>query len=280
MCGRSTRFPMAAQSDDFGGSLKGMGMKKTLLCATAALAMATATGAAHATDGWYVRGDVGYTFDGTFDYDPINPVPGVLAGKSEVEDGMTYGLGLGYGFDNGFRLEGAVTQHNNSLDVEANAGNLPVYQGNLSATEYVVLSPIGSYDGWDAMLNLYYDFDMGSSFAPYVGAGVGWSEIEAQITSMALVDTSGPTVTRANFLDDSESAFAYQLLAGFGYDLTEQLTFDLGYRYFVVSNADFGDSVLGVDYDSELIEHNVTAGLRWQFAAPPPPPPPPPRLFI
>ena len=48
-------------------------MNKTLMCATAAAAMMSASQFAHAEDGWYVRGDLEYAFDGTLDYDVVDP---------------------------------------------------------------------------------------------------------------------------------------------------------------------------------------------------------------
>ena len=52
---------------------------------------------------------------------------------------------------------------------------------------------------------------------------------------VSAIDTLTNTGSAVNGIDDSETAFAYQALAGFGFGLTEQLTFDLGYRYFVVA---------------------------------------------
>ena len=45
-------------------------MKKTLMCATAAAAFASAGFVAHAEDGWYARADATFGFDGKLDHDP------------------------------------------------------------------------------------------------------------------------------------------------------------------------------------------------------------------
>ena len=248
-------------------------MKKTLLCATAAFAFASVVGAAHATDGWYVRGDVGYNFDGTLDYDANDPLePGTLAGAADVEGDLMYGAGLGYAYDNGFRLEGALTFRNSELGVPYELNGQGVYEAGLlpPPLNVTVAAASGKAYGWDAMLNLYYDFNKGGRFQPYVGAGIGATEMNAQVNLYYLLDNVNSTGSAINGIDDSETAFAYQGLLGFGYELTERLTFDLGYRYFVADDLDY-QGIL-TTYDSQYSDHSVTAGLRWQLSAPPPPP--------
>ena len=93
-------------------------MKKTLMCATAAAAFATAGLAAHAEDGWYARGDVQYGFAGELDHDPVTEyVAGTLEGSSDSDEMLGGQLGLGYDFDNGFRLEGVGGYRSGELDV-------------------------------------------------------------------------------------------------------------------------------------------------------------------
>ena len=236
-------------------------MKKTLLCATTAIALAMVSGAANAEDGWYVRGDVGYNFDGKLDYDANAHVPGTLGDYGDVEGDLTYGAGLGYGFDNGFRLEGAVTFRNSKLDVSPTVNGQAFYEAGFGPGQYSIVAPSGKAYGWDAMLNLLYDFNRDGKFQPYLGAGIGVSEMSASVRNYYFLDTASQSGFAINTINDSETALAYQALAGFGYELTERLTFDLGYRYFVVDDLDYAGNL--VDYDSQYTDHMVTAGLRW-----------------
>src|SRR5262245_14906942 len=79
-------------------------LKRTL--ALAAL-LASSAGVAHATEGWYGRIDAGSSIDGEVDN-------GITT--FDLEDDWMASLGAGYGFANGFRLEGAVDYRNNDLD--------------------------------------------------------------------------------------------------------------------------------------------------------------------
>ena len=70
-------------------------MKKTLMCATAAAAFASAGLTAHA-EGWYGRTDLQYTFDGRLDHDPATEdLAGSIAGDSDASE--LFGLGFGLG---------------------------------------------------------------------------------------------------------------------------------------------------------------------------------------
>jgi outer membrane protein OmpA-like peptidoglycan-associated protein len=219
-------------------------LKRTL--ALAAL-MAGAAGGAQATEGWYGRADVGYTVDGDLDVEQA-------ADKFELEEDWMGALGFGYAMHNsGWRLEGELSYRDNELE-----SNPPVIQeGDVSA--------------WAAMFNVYYDFNKGGRFQPYVGVGVGAAMVDANAVFNAFNDV----------LDDEDTVLAYQGLAGVAIALNERLDLDIGYRYFVAPDLGFDglqDDVIETTYDADYTHQAVTVGLRYQFgaaAAPPPPPPPP-----
>ncbi|MEZ6024124.1 MAG: OmpA family protein [Hyphomonadaceae bacterium] len=112
---------------------------------TLAALMSGAATAAHATEGWYGRLDVGSSFDASAD-DGTN---------NDLDDGIVYSGGVGYAFQNGFRLEGELSAREN---------------------EYSPASQ--DIDSRAAMLNAYYDFNRGGRFEPYIGAGVGYANYD------------------------------------------------------------------------------------------------------
>jgi outer membrane protein OmpA-like peptidoglycan-associated protein len=223
----------------------------TKTVALAAL-MAGTAGVANATEGWYGRADVGYSVDGESDFEESSG--GTPIGEFDLshESDWAEFLGLGYAFSNGFRAEGELGHRFNQLD-----------EGDLS--DYGLLD--GDVHVWSAMANLFYDFNRGSGVEPYVGVGVGAARINTGLV--------GPGGT----VDDSDTVFAYQAMAGIAFRLTEQLDLDVGYRYFEADDASF-TSDIPTDVDQDYTHQAVTVGLRYQFAAPiaaaPPPPPPPP----
>jgi opacity protein-like surface antigen len=133
------------------------------------------------------------------------------------------------------------------------------------------------YEGFDItvptlLVNVYKDFYIFDNFLGYVGGGVG-----------------------AAYHDTPDGIdFAYQLGTGLGYELTKEITLNVGYRYLKVNefaiprsrwdSPSLEDSViLGIDilsgcdgcstyfqhYDRtnihEFGSHNVTAGIRYSF---------------
>ena len=213
-----------------------------------AAAVAALSGVAQAQDrGPYVFGEVGYSFEGSFDPDDDT------LNELEHDDGWLGLVGGGYALANGIRLEGELGYRDNDL----------------SANDFFVFG--GHSNAWSLMLNGYYDFNRGGVVQPYLGAGIGAADVSAD--------------GAANILsfDDSETVFAYQAMAGLGFSVTPQLTVDLGYRYFIAQGVDFelsdGIEPPTLTGDADYHQQAVTIGLRYSFAPPEPamaPPPPPP----
>lgn len=115
-------------------------------------------------------------------------------------------------------------------------------------------------------VNMYFDIDTGTQFTPYVGGGLG----------VAIIDTDGKfkvtedgVTSFDNSASNSETNFAFNLAAGVGYDVTDNFTLDLGYRY-----ADFGEGETGNVIDvsnvslkgeARIVAHEVLFGLRYEF---------------
>ena len=85
---------------------------------------------------------------------------------------------------------------------------------------------------------------------PYIGAGIGASSMNIRNT-----ESVGGIVYVA---EETETGFAWQLLAGVNVELAPNLSADLAYRYFG-TNPDF--TVIDVDYRA----HAVTFGLNFHF---------------
>jgi len=109
----------------------------------------------------------------------------------------------------------------------------------------------GDLEGYNVMGNLFYDQELTDTIDLYLGGGAGVSYLDANFAGT----TAGVT-----FDDDSDTVFAYQFLAGFGWHYSEHTVVDLGYRYW-----DSQDP----DYDFGTIEGSAThifeIGLRYKF---------------
>ena len=117
------------------------------------------------------------------------------------------------------------------------------------------------------MFNMLYDLNVDSELyagiKPYIGAGAGGA--------MVATDGTGPLYT----VDEEETVFAGQLLAGLNVPITDSVVMDVGYRYFDTLGADISNGIATTE--ESFSAHTATLGLRWVFGASEPPPPPAPE---
>lgn len=214
-------------------------MKLNFLKSSALVAMIAALAglgsSAHATDGWYGRGEVGYSFDGQVDFDNRPDV--------DLDNGWMVDGAIGYAFgkenNTGVRLEGELSYWNNQVDGGQFNG------ADVSATA--------------GMLNAYVDFNRQGKWQPYLGAGVGYAKIEGDQGANSI----------------SDEGVGYQAMAGVGIVLSPQLTMDVGYRYLKVPNLDGDfDGRVSADYTNQAVTLGLRYQFAAPAAPPPPPPPP------
>ncbi|PHS76760.1 MAG: hypothetical protein COB56_05550 [Robiginitomaculum sp.] len=242
-------------------------MKLQLLTAAASVALLAVPTLASAGDtGWYVRGNVGYGVITDVDF------TGDLVGDVEGEANVAASLGLGYEFNNNWRLELDATQLWNDMGAIDQAGN--------TSSDMRITS---------GMLNAIYDFSDFESWQPYIGAGIGIASASLSAQAHSLpnggVPLNSPTCAGSNacVFHDSDTGFAWQLLAGVGYKITDNLIWDTQYRYLNVG--DLGYTGLGKDLlppigagvlnggtnittsGTGVGSHSVMTGLRYRFGA-------------
>jgi opacity protein-like surface antigen len=113
------------------------------------------------------------------------------------------------------------------------------------------------------MWNLFLKYPLGW-FHPYLGAGLGFS-----YSDMSAIATQriGSDVTTAPVGDDYTS-FAYQFLTGVEFDVTKNLVFDIGYRYYAtglkLKNNDL-DIYLDDSVDIDFTTSMITMGFKVLF---------------
>ncbi|WP_233205159.1 outer membrane protein, partial [Alkalicaulis satelles] len=214
---------------------------------------------AAAQEGWYVSGGVGYGAPGSATVsgalgEPTAANGGRISGKSNWRQRVA----LGYQFDSNWRIEGEFAHRYNDTGAIGN------HEDSRS-----------KFHAYSGMVNVLYDFDTASPWRPYVGAGLGWVQSRASLAGWNTgTRPVGSVLPDPRYIEtrDSDTALGYQLIAGIGWALTQNLTLDTEYRYFGYSSTSYTP---GVNVDA-LRGHEAWVGLRYLFAAPPPPPPPPP----
>ncbi|MGN6620887.1 MAG: outer membrane protein, partial [Sphingomonas sp.] len=175
---------------------------------------------------WYVGVEGGPNIVEDINYD----IAGVSrAGTVNSDYGYTVDGVTGYDFG-AFRLEAEVGYQHASLDSYASTLTTPAYTtgGLLTA------APAGTYNyaggstsALSFMVNGLLDFGSDDGIQGFVGGGAGVARIKA---SGYALNTNGP------FLDDSDTVFAWQGIAGIRAPISDHVDVSLKYKFFNADN--------------------------------------------
>ena len=209
----------------------------------------------------YLRSDVGYSFSGTPSVTwPVTNAQGDLIGAkvTDIRVQDTYVLEGGIGCASaGWRGE-VVFGYRGNRHID---GVPPTWTPGPN-----VQDPLHArLTSYTAMINGYRDLATWGNFTPYVGAGMG----------VAYHMLDNVTFTQNPFLlneieGSRDLSFAWQLMAGIDYRLSDRATLDLGYRYVDLGKATSGRADTAgfvnprVVFD-DLTSHEIKIGLRYQF---------------
>lgn len=209
------------------------------LALLAALAVSSTAFAQTQPTGLYIGGGIGASIPN----DSKISGPGVNT-DAELEKFVAAMATLGYGYSNNLRSELELSYRKNDIEsVGTSSGS----------GDFTTITP---------MLNLMYDFKGMGAWTPYVGAGVG----------MAHIDIDGARPVDGVTASGDEWAWAYQGIAGVGYQLNNNLGLFADYRFLDTSEVNFRTSA-GKELGTDFTEHRVMVGLRWFFGGPEKPAP-------
>ncbi|MBU1193563.1 MAG: porin family protein [Proteobacteria bacterium] len=208
-------------------------MKKFTLLVLSLFAVFAFSSSAYCGAGPYVSFNAGVSMPADSD---VNYSTGEIV-EIESDAGFAGGVALGYDFGNNLRLEGEISYLSNEVDKATYLGINRATTGDVTSIAFLI--------------NGYYDFKNSTPFTPFISAGAGLANVE--VDDFTFVGSGLPTVS------DDDTVFAYQLSAGVGYAVTDQLSLDVKYRYF--ATADPGVNTAEYEYGS----HGVLVGLRFGF---------------
>nr|WP_314168881.1 opacity family porin [uncultured Neisseria sp.] len=169
--------------------------------------------------GFYVQGDVGHSTLKTSD-----------EGGKTSSKGFSPRLSAGYDFGD-FRVAADYTHYKTWKDHEQDSSH--------TLDSKIKLQSVG--------VSAIYDFDLNSPVKPYVGARVGLNRFsyDDDHRSVNVHETESIRKTKTGV----------GVLAGVGYDITENVALDAGYRYNHWGNFD----------GLKVHTHEVSAGVRVKF---------------
>ncbi|WP_246731424.1 outer membrane protein [Methylocapsa sp. S129] len=237
--------------------------------------------------GWYLRGDVGMALQTGSINTNISPNP--LIGlpsdafnsfyNTSLSAAALFDVGVGYQINNWLRFDvtgeyrgGSQFQTLEQVGIPSTSQQFgDFYRGNMS-------SVIG-------LVNGYVDIGTWYGMTPFVGAGVGF----ANNTLSGMTDTGfacgvGCSPSGGYFSDKSKMNFAWALMAGLDFNVTQNLKLELGYRFLDYGKAQtassncFNGTGAGGGFSAancggsgyvlstrELYSQDFRLGLRWAF---------------
>lgn len=196
------------------------------------------------SQGWYIRGDVGYGFHST---------PNVFQGPAwtfNQDWDSTYSIGAGIGYRFGKHGRADITVDHR-------------FQSDVTVTDILGDQSTAGLSSTVLLFNAYFDFNSYHGFTPYVGAGIGGAYNHLN----GISKNGGPV---AWIEGGSNWSFAAALMAGFSYEVHHGLAIDAGYRYLYLGHAesgrrtDIGFNNFVTTYE-DLQAHEFRVGLRYEM---------------
>lgn len=222
-------------------------MKKSLIIKIALGALALALGTASiakADEGVYVSGGLGMNWASK------NSAKGLAAGEkldAKWNTGPSFHLAGGYQMDE-WRSELELGFYHNNLNT-------------LSHENGDVKPLAGEQRTWTLMGNLFYDMPVLDDLDVYVGGGLGMASVKFRADRY--INTA-----HDEWLAGRDTVFAYQLMTGVSYKITEKTALTLGYRMFTHTNTKHkarDSQGLKTHKVKASYNHSIEAGIRYLF---------------
>jgi opacity protein-like surface antigen len=207
--------------------------------------------------GWYLRGDVAYLPTKSFTNEDFAFTP---ASFDENEDPVFASIGFGYHF-------------NDYLRADLNLGYLPGntisvgYDDSATALEPTVASGTLKNYAFSGMLNGYVDLGTYVGITPYLGAGIGIVQSKRKLSASYFTDNGDNTDDFVLNDDKTQYSLAYTLNAGVAYQVSKNVSIDLGYQYFSAPSAEYVTAASLTSYPIQkgISNHQVKLGLRYDL---------------
>lgn len=214
--------------------------------------------------GWYLRGDIGITnqqvdslqnvlIDGAINHQWLD--------EPSFTSGMSYGLGIGYQVNDWLRLD-LTGEYRSGSDFRALDSFLN--GAAVNTNDYTAVKR-----EWLFLMNAYLDLGTWWCITPFIGAGVGFSNLTiANFRDNNIIAGGGGWAP-----DQTETNFAWAIHAGASYAVTKNFAVEFSYRYVNLGDGMTGDEI-NLDGSNlvtnpftlkDITSHDFRIGLRWML---------------
>jgi opacity protein-like surface antigen len=225
-----------------------------------------------AAGGWYLRGDIGASHQVSDDLDSpywdtvTSPTSFVDLHESQWDPSWFISIGFGYEFNDWFRTDFTAEYRGKSDFFGADSYDFDTTApGSEGANDFT-----GNKSEWVLLANAYLDLPSYGIMTPYIGAGIGAARIE-----ISDFTDYNPINGAIGFSDDTATwNFAWALHAGLAFELSQNWTVDLAYRFLYMGDAETED-LLAADgsnptpgnsfHWSDIASHDIKLGVRYTF---------------
>ncbi|MEM1376750.1 MAG: outer membrane beta-barrel protein [Pseudomonadota bacterium] len=278
---------------------------------------------------WYIRGEIGYNFDGRHDVSVGgNPITDTFT-ENTFMDRTHFSVGVGYRVNPFLRIDANVgrlagsdmrsaqlmyEQGTEPVGTDPSLIVVPADPGDPSAAfdpnpcngygEFIdsttgvtsldvdfitncIRNDTIEYDTTYGMVNAYIDLPAVAGFQPFVGAGIGIGRVtyREEVNAVDCVPraedvrfegcraygvpdqpaANTPYSSPGTVAEGVDYRFGYQLAAGLGYALTDNLSVDTTYRYTNFGGGDFDTGSGSSLADDGYSTHQVNLGFRYSL---------------
>jgi opacity protein-like surface antigen len=216
--------------------------------------------------GWYLRGDVGYSFNrlrGANFYQGGSSANEVDFDSTDIDDSFLVGGGVGYQINNYLRTDLTLDYLSKTDFRGSTSGGCGTIPGNCVSDDR------SSFSAYSLMANVYVDLGTYAYFTPYVGAGFGASYVKWDKLRNTSCSVTDPTDCDPSSDHDGKGKWraTAALMAGATIDVTCNLKADVGYRFRYIDGGNmFGYANSGgPGRDKGIYSHEARVGARYMF---------------